>query len=65
MFIWVTFLEHLLCAKLCASHVDAATHLTPPSAVGVGKAPHFTDGHTEAQWDEVSYYEVQYVMAWV
>lgn len=29
---WVIFLEHLLCAKLCARHVDTATHLTLKAA---------------------------------
>lgn len=51
MFLWATLLKHSLCAKLCASPMDLSTHLMLKqlSAGGVGKTPHFTDGHTEAQ----------------
>lgn len=51
IFVWATFLEHSLCAKLYPSHVGMSTHLTlkQHSAAGVCKSPRFTDVHTEAQ----------------
>lgn len=51
----------LLCAKLCASHMDISAHLTltTTSAAEVVKTPHFTDGQTEAQGYKVDDHGVE------